>query len=89
MLLYCFNVRMYFYCLNIVEHSAAWKVYLSLLLVITCASWVIAEHGIPYSAVLCCLLFPIDTRAFTNISALRGSYGYNCMCTVFGGLKMV
>jgi len=38
---------MYLFCLNIVEHSAALKVYLSLLLVITCASWVIAEHGIP------------------------------------------
>jgi hypothetical protein len=47
MLLYCFIIRMYLCCLNIVEHSLALKISLSLLLVITCASWVVAEHGVP------------------------------------------
>jgi len=59
----------------------ALKIYLSLLLVLTCASWVIAEHGIPQSSVLCLLLFLIDTRALTNILILRqSSYVYYCTC---------
>jgi hypothetical protein len=31
----------------------------------------------------------MDTRTFTNISAVRSSYVSNCMCTVFCGLKMI
>jgi hypothetical protein len=48
-----------------------------------CRTW----NSLKFSTLL--LLFLIDATAFTNISALRSSYVCNCMCTVFGGLKMV